>query len=74
MDFRICIMLYFLFKGVRLSTNIKSTLYIALTRSLMTYACSAWVICGRYPSNKTTTPEKQGSLHYWQISKEHADP
>jgi hypothetical protein len=33
---------YFLFKSVRLSTNIKFTLYKALIRSVMIYVCLAW--------------------------------
>jgi hypothetical protein len=33
---------YSLIKSGRLSTNIKLTLYIALIRSVMTYACPAW--------------------------------
>jgi hypothetical protein len=40
--FRTFIRLYSLFKSERLSANIKLTLYKALIRSIMTYACSTW--------------------------------
>jgi hypothetical protein len=30
-------------------------------------------ICGRYISNETSAPSKQGPPHHWQISKEHHD-
>jgi hypothetical protein len=40
--FRTFITLYSLFKGERLSANIKLTLHKALIRSVMTYACPAW--------------------------------
>jgi hypothetical protein len=40
--FRTFIRFYSLFKSERLSTNIKLTLYKALIRSVLTYACPAW--------------------------------
>jgi hypothetical protein len=40
--FRTFIKIYSLFKSERLSANIKLTLHIAVIRSVMTYACSAW--------------------------------
>jgi hypothetical protein len=40
--FRTFIRIYFLFKGERLSANIKLTLHKALIRSVMTYTCPAW--------------------------------
>jgi hypothetical protein len=40
--FRAFITTYYLFKSIRLSTNIKLTLRKALIRSVMTYACPAW--------------------------------
>jgi hypothetical protein len=39
--FRTFIRLYFLLKSERLSSNIKLTLHMALSRSVMTYACAA---------------------------------
>jgi hypothetical protein len=40
--FRTFMNTYSLFKSERLSANIKLTLYKALIRSIMTYACPAW--------------------------------
>jgi hypothetical protein len=43
-DFRTFIRIHSLLKSECLSANIKVTLYKALIRSLMTYACPAWEI------------------------------
>jgi hypothetical protein len=41
-NFRIFIRVYSLFKSEQLRANIKITLHKALSRSVMTYACSSW--------------------------------
>jgi hypothetical protein len=46
---------YSLFKRVRLSTNIKLTLYKALIRSVMTYACPIW--------------EYAAGTHLWKLQR-----
>jgi hypothetical protein len=42
--FRTFVRIYSLFKSGRLSSSIKLTLHKALIRSVMTYACSAWLL------------------------------
>jgi hypothetical protein len=42
--FRKFLIIYSLFKSERLSANIKLTLHKALIRSVMIYACPAWVL------------------------------
>jgi hypothetical protein len=42
--FRTFIRIYSLFRNERLSANIKLTLHQTLIRSVMTYACPAWVL------------------------------
>jgi hypothetical protein len=71
--FRTFIRIYFLFRSERLRTNIKLTLYKALIRSIMTYACPPPLpgVCSRQPSTEIAAPEKQGSPHHWQFSKVH---
>jgi hypothetical protein len=71
--FRAFIRTYSIFKSELLSANVKLTLHKALIRSVMTYALSCLGIWGRYPSVKIAAPVKQGSPHYWQFSKAHAD-
>jgi hypothetical protein len=64
--FRTFITIYSLFKSERLSANIKLTLYKALFRSVMTYACLAWEFAAESHLLKLQRPP-----HHWQFSEAH---
>jgi hypothetical protein len=67
--FRLCIIIYSLFKSERLSTNIKLTLHKALIMEIMTYACPAWEFAADSHLTKIAVPAKQSSPHHWKFSR-----
>jgi hypothetical protein len=68
--FRIFVRVYFLFRSEWLSAIIKLTLHKALIRSIMTYACPAWVSV----EFEIAMPRKQSSSRQWQVSKVRTGP
>jgi hypothetical protein len=71
--FRTFIRIYSLFKNESSSANIKLTLHRALIRSIMTYACPAWLLAADTYLLKLQLLQNS-SPHHWKFSRVHTGP
>jgi hypothetical protein len=62
---RIFISIYHLLKNECLSVGTKLTLYKALVKSILTYACPAWEFAGGQLSFESAASATQSSRHHW---------